>query len=31
MDSKRFFGYYWFGYFTCGKASLLVREFTMTH
>jgi hypothetical protein len=30
MNSRRFFGYYWFGYFTEGKASLLAREFTMT-
>lgn len=30
MNSRRFFGYYWFGYFTCGKESLLAHEFTMT-
>jgi hypothetical protein len=30
MNSRRYFAYYWFGYFTKRKASLLAREFTMT-
>jgi len=30
MNSRRYFSYYWFGYFTSGKASLLAHEFKMT-
>jgi hypothetical protein len=30
MNGKRYFGYFWFGYFTDGKASLLAHGFTTT-
>jgi hypothetical protein len=30
MNSARFFGYFWFGYFAVGKGSLPARGFETT-